>query len=839
MKNKNLFKQHPIRILFFFISIGLLTNLASHGQTTKQTVSGYIKDANDGEALIGAAVYVEELKKGATSNVYGFYSLTLPEGKYTFKFLYLGYVTQIKEVDLTKNQNLNIDLAEEAKETKEVVITGEKTEMEANVKSTQMGVNKLDIKTISKIPPLLGEVDVIRSIQLLPGVSTVGEGASGFNVRGGSIDQNLILLDEAPVYNSSHLFGFFSVFNPDAVKDVKLIKGGIPAQYGGRISSLLDIRMKEGNNKKFEGNGGIGLLSSRFSIEGPIMKEKMSFIVAGRRTYFDLFFPLASNEQLRSTVAYFYDLTAKVNYKIDQKNTVFASGYFGRDKFGFGSAFGFEWGNATTSLRWNHVFGSRLFSNITAFYSNYDYSLNIKSDDDGFNWNSKIENLSIKPEFTYYIDDKNTLTFGGQILYYDFLPGKTTVLSNGRSIVNRLSDKYAFENSLFVSNDHTISRKITLTYGLRYSNFLNQGAGNKLILGDTTPGIKRPVLETQTVAAGKTLAQYGNFEPRFSAKYELNEKTSIKASYNRMAQYIHLLSNTQASVPLDVWSPSSNNIKPQIGDQVALGYFKNFSLKDIDYEFSTEIFYKEMQNQIDYIDGADLLLNKTLEAELLSGNGRAYGLEFYLKKRKGKFNGWFSYTLSRSERQVSGINNKDWYPTRFDKTHNLAVVGNYELNPRWSLSANFVFSTGVPGTFPTNRIEYQGFVLPQNSNNLRNNYRLPAYHRLDISATYEVKGKFGTKRGITKNWALLNFVRDGINSLVAKVPRVKNWKGSWTFGIYNVYARRNPFGIYFRQTPPVEEPTAQQRVEQSTNTEAIRFSVLGTLVPSVTYNFSF
>jgi hypothetical protein len=810
MKVRYLAQQKIVLFLFFLFSLSFLPHFFSHGQKTKHTLSGYIKDAKDGEALIGAGVYVEELKKGATSNVYGFFSLTLPEGKYTVKFLYLGYVTQTQEIDLTKNQSANIDLAEEAKETKEVVITGEKTEVEANVKSTQMGVNKLDIKTISKIPPLLGEVDVIRSIQLLPGVSTVGEGASGFNVRGGSIDQNLILLDEAPVYNSSHLFGFFSVFNPDAVKDVKLIKGGIPAQYGGRISSLLDIRMKEGNNKKFEGNGGIGLLSSRFSIEGPILKEKMSFIVAGRRTYFDLFFPLSSDEQLSSTVAYFYDLTAKVNYKIDDKNTVFASGYFGRDKFGFGSAFGFEWGNATTSLRWNHVFGSKLFSNVTAFYSNYDYSLNIKADDDGFNWNSQIENLSVKPEFTYYLNDKNTLTFGGQVLYYDFLPGKTTVTSNGESIVNRLSNKYAFENSIFVSNDHEISKRISLTYGLRYSNFINQGSGTKLILGDTTPGIKRPVINTEQVATGKTLAQYGNFEPRFSAKYELDDKSSIKASYNRMAQYIHLLSNTQASVPLDVWAPSSNNIKPQIGDQVALGYFQNFNFKENDYEFSTEVFYKEMQNQIDYIDGADLLLNKTLEAELLSGNGRAYGLELFLKKRKGKFNGWVSYTLSRTERQVAGINNKDWYPTRFDKTHNLAVVGNYELTPQWSFSANFVFSSGVPGTFPTNRIEYQGFILPHNSNNLRNNYRLPSYHRLDISATLDPKGNEG-----------------------------RRWKGTWTFGVYNVYNRRNPFGIYFRQEPPVEIPTPAQRVDQSTNVQAIRFSVLGSLVPSVTYNFSF
>ena len=804
------FLKYPLQAIALVSSLIFLPQFCGFAQKDKATISGYVKGADDGEALIGAGVYVEELKKGATANVYGFYSLTLPKGKYTVKFLYLGYLTQTQTIDLEENKTIDIELAEEAKETKEVVITGEKSEIEANVKSTQMGVNKLDIKTISKIPPLLGEVDVIRSIQLLPGVSSAGEGASGFNVRGGSIDQNLILLDEAPVYNSSHLFGFFSVFNPDAVKDVKLIKGGIPAQYGGRISSLLDIRMKEGNSKKFEVNGGIGLLSSRFSIEGPIIKDKMSFIVAGRRTYFDLFFPLSSDAQIKESIAYFYDVTAKINYKIDQKNTVFASGYFGRDKFGFGSAFGFSWGNATTSLRWNHVFGTKLFSNVTAFYSNYDYSINIETGNDGFKWNSQIENLSIKPEFTYYINDKNTLTFGGQVLYYDFLPGKINILSRGETLNNVLPKKYAYENSIFLSNDHEISKRISLTYGLRYSNFINQGAGTKLILGDTTPGIKRPVEEFQKIETGKTLAQYGNFEPRFSAKLELNNKSSIKASYNRMAQYIHLLSNTQASVPLDVWTPSSNNIKPQIGDQVALGYFQNFSMKDIDYEFSTEVFYKEMQNQIDYIDGAELLLNRSLEAELLAGDGRAYGLELYLRKREGKFNGWISYTLSRTERQVAGINNENWYPTRFDKLHNLAIVGSYELDSRWSISSNFVFSSGVPGTFPTNRIEYQGFILPQNGDNLRNNFRLPAYHRLDFSATLEPKGNEGRK-----------------------------WKNSWTFGIYNVYNRRNPFGIYFRQQPPNENPNPAERVDQSQNTQAIRFAVLGSVVPSITYNFSF
>lgn len=772
----------------------------------KHTISGYIKDANNGEALIGAAVFVESLKTGKTANEYGFYSLTIPEGQYKLSFTYLGYKTEIREIDLKTNLKISIELKEEVRESKEVVITAVKED--ANIKSVEMSVAKMDIKTISKIPPLFGEVDVIRSVQLLPGVTTVGEGASGFNVRGGAIDQNLILLDEAPVYNSSHLFGFFSVFNPDAVKDVKLIKGGIPAQYGGRLSSILDIRMKEGNNKKYELNGGIGLLSSRFSVEGPIDSNRASFILAGRRTYFDLFFPLSSDEGLKNAIAYFYDLTAKVNYRIDERNTVFLSGYFGRDKFGFGSAFGFDWGNGTTTLRWNHVFGDRLFSNLTAFYSNYDYGLNISADEDGFYWKSNIQNYSIKPEFTYFINQNNTLTFGGQVLGYNFLPGQTTVKSNGESVENSLDRKYALENGIYVSNEQQVSKRLSLQYGIRYSFFNYLGSGSKLILGDTTPGIKRPVEEVRKIGSGQSIANYGNWEPRFSLKFELDEKSSIKASYNRMAQYIHLLSNTQASVPLDVWTPSTNNIKPQVADQVAGGYFRN--LRDNEYEFSAEVYYKTMQNQIDYVDGADLLLNKSLEADLLNGKGRAYGLELFLKKKKGKFTGWVSYTLARTERQVVGINQAQWYPSRFDKLHNFYLVGMYQINDRWNVSGNFIFSSGTPGTFPTNRVEYQGFVYPHNADDKRNNYRIPAYHRLDLSATYEPKANQNRK-----------------------------WKGSWTFAVYNVYANKNPFGIYFQQTPAPENAVGGNRVFQPTTTEAVRFSVLGIAVPSVTYNFTF
>lgn len=769
----------------------------------KNTLNGFIKDKRNGEALIGATVFIEELKIGASTNVYGYYAISAPVGSYTAIFSFVGYRTQAVKVNLGTDQKLTIELDEEGSVLQDVVITAERED--ANVKSIEMSVAKLDMKTMSKIPPLLGEVDVVRSVQLLPGVSTVGEGASGFNVRGGSIDHNLILLDEAPVYNSSHLFGFFSVFNPDAVKDVKLVKGGVPAQYGGRLASLLDIRMKEGNSKNVEVNGGIGLLSSRIAVEGPLIRDKSSFIVAGRRTYFDLFLPLSPNENIRDSKAFFYDLTAKVNYKINDRNTLYLSGYFGRDKFGFGESFGFEWGNTTATLRWNNVISPRLFANYTAFYSNYDYALNIQAGRDAFRWRSNIINYSLKPEFTYFLNDKNTITFGGQALYYDLLPGRTTVTSQGNDVVNTLPKKFALENALYIANEQTLNSRISVQYGLRYSNFTYLGRGTALVLGDTTPGAKRPIRSFESFNANEEIARYGNLEPRFAIKYELNDNSSIKASYNRMAQYLHLLSNTQASVPLDVWTPSTNNIKPQLADQVALGYFINFGEQGM-YEASAEVYYKDMQNQIDYIDGADLLLNPELEAELLIGKGRAYGLELFVKKRRGKLNGWVSYTLARTERQVEGINRGTWYPARFDRLHNLYIVGIWEYSKRLSFSANFVYGSGTPGTFPTNRFDFQGIVVPHNADEQRNNLRIPAYHRLDLSATLE-----------------------------GKRNKERRWQSSWTFALYNVYARRNPFGIYFRQTLPPEG----ERVAQATSTEAIRFAVLGTVVPSVTYNFKF
>ena len=776
------------RFLIFSILL-LVCSISLHAQE-KFTLSGYVKNAKSGEELIGAIVVVKGTTNGVATNAYGFYSLTLPKGTYAIVYTQLGMLSIEKQIDLTSNHTENTELSDKEQELKEVVVSSERED--ANVKSVEMSVNKLDIKTISKIPALLGEVDLIRAIQLLPGVSTVGEGAQGFNVRGGGVDQNLVLMDEAPVFNSSHLFGFFSVFNPDAVKDVKLIKGGIPAQYGGRLSSILDVRLKEGNNKNYSVSGGLGLIFSRLLIEGPIIKNKCSFVVAGRRSYIDALAKPFLRKDLKKSKFFFYDLTAKVNYIVNEKNKVFLSGYLGRDVFSAG--FKSNWGNATSTLRWNHLFNEKLFLNTTAFYSNYNYELEFGR----FTWRSKIINYSVKPDFTYYLNPKNTIHYGGQATLYDFRPGKASFTSGDNKTDISLKDKYGVESALYIDNEQKLGARLTLQYGLRYSLWDFIGPGSYFTYADTTPNISKRLLAEDSVTTGKVISHYGQLEPRFSLKYDLTETSSIKASYNRISQYLHLISNTTASTPLDVWTPSTNNLKPQIVDQVALGYFKNFGAHN-DFETSVETYYKYMQNQVDYIDNANLLLNKYLEADLLNGTGRAYGLELYLKKNTGKFTGFISYTLSRTERKVTGINQGNWYPNRFDKLHNLSVVAFYTFNPKWDVSANFVLATGTPATFPTSKIEIQGYVIPYNADEKRNNYRIPAYHRLDLAIT--MQGKKRTK-----------------------------WSSYWVVSCYNVYNRKNAFSVYFRQST---DPT------QTNITEAVRYSVIGHWIPSIAYNFKF
>jgi len=763
--------------------------------------------------LIGATVLIEELSTGNITNVYGFYSITLPAGDYTVIHRYIGFNTRREQVSLTGDLRLDVELQEEQTQLQEVVVTAEPEDQ--NVTSTEMSVAELDIKTINKLPAFLGEVDVIKSVQLLPGVSSVGEGSSGFNVRGGSVGQNLVLLDEAPIYNSSHMLGFFSVFNPDAVKDVKLYKGGIPARFGGRLASVLDIRMKEGNNKEYEFNGGIGTIFSRLAVEGPIKKDKASFLVAGRRSYIDILARPFTDVFDNGAGLYFYDLTAKANWNISDKDRVYVSGFWGRDVFNFDARQGINWGSKTGTFRWNHLFNERLFSNLTFYISDYDYELKFGEDDlDNFEWTSNITTYDIKPEFTYFLNTNNELTFGAEGILYRFTPADANFSSNGVDREFSVPKKRAFEYGLYVGNKQKINEDIDMEYGLRFSGFNYLGPGSYYTFNDTIPGARRTPTEEFEADDWENIKGYNNLEPRVSIKYQLNNTSSIKASYNRMAQYIHLISNTTASNPLDIWTPSTNNIRPQTGQQWALGYFRNF--KNNAYEFSVETYFRSTENQIDYIDGAELFINELLEGDVISGQGRAYGAEFYLKKNEGRLTGWFSYTLGRTELKIDGINYRDdlenrsgqWYPTRYDQTHNLKLAGFYELNKRWSVSANFTYLSGTPTTFPTHRYEIEYLTIPENANNSRNNLRIPDYHRLDISFT--LLGKEVNRRG-----------------------KVRKNRDSLVITFYNVYNRLNPFSIYFWQ--------GEDRVAMGdpAPTRATQVSILGSIVPSITYNFKF
>ncbi|OAV42657.1 TonB-dependent receptor [Lewinella sp. 4G2] len=791
------------QLLTLVLSLALATGLAAQ---EKVTVKGTVTDASNGETLIGATIYLKGTTKGTTTNEYGFYSLTVDPGTYTIVAGYLGYEDQAREAEFIGNFTADFELAESGTDLVEIVVTAE--EEDANVADVQMSVEQLNIGQIERLPALLGEVDVLRSIQLLPGVSTVGEGAAGFNVRGGSIDQNLVILDEAPVFNSSHLFGFFSVFNPDAVKGVKLYKGGIPARYGGRLSSILDVRMKEGNSKQFQMDGGIGTIFSRLSVEAPIVKDKSSFLLAGRRSYIDVLAAPFLGDDLEGTTLNFYDLTLKTNYKFSDRDQIFLSAYLGRDVFAPGDQAGFSWGNTTTTLRWNHLFSDKLFSNLTFYYSDYDYAINFGDDpeQDAFDWDASIVNFSAKPEFSYFINPDNVIRFGGQGIYYRFEPANAIAVSDGDEIDISIANQWAIESAAFIENEQSIFKgRVKLNYGLRLSYFAYLGGRNVYEFGEAPrQGIARPLTNATSTDRGETIKDWYNLEPRASIQYQLNTSSSLKASYQRTAQYIHLLSNTTASVPLDIWTPSTNNIDPQLADQYAIGYFRNF--KNNTYEASAETYYKDFSNLIDYVDGADLVLNELVEGQILPGKGRAYGLELQVKKVKGRFNGWINYTLARTELLTEGINDDDWYPSRFDQTHNLNVTGFYEINDRWTFSSTFAYITGTPVTLASSGYYQLGYFVPNNEGAGRNNFRIPDYHRLDISFTLDPKKEKADKR----------------------------WQGQWVFGVYNLYSRRNPITVSGRQDADIR-PILGQPI----STESVKLSVVGNFIPSVSYNFKF
>ena len=784
-------------LIFFFPIITLAQE--------RYTLNGYIADRESGESLIGATIYINEIKSGTITNPYGFYSITLEEGIYNIDFRYVGYSSIAKEINLNSNQKMDIELQSLDIQLKNVVVSD--VAEDYNVSSVEMSTSKLDMSKVTEIPTFLGENDIIKAIQLLPGVSSVGEGASGFNVRGGSVGQNLVLLDEAPVYNSSHLLGFLSVFNPDAVKDLKLYKGGIPSRYGGRLSSILDIRMKDGNNKKTVFSGGIGTIFSRFTLESPIVKDKSSFILALRRSYADILAkPFLKNSNFFDDGAAlnFYDITAKTNFELDEKNTLYISSYLGRDVFKFDANQGFNWGNRTGTIRWNHLFNERLFSNFTAIYSNYDYQLAFGSDDrNKFEWDSKVETINFKPEFTYFINANNELSLGAEFIRYSFEPANAIGVSDGEITDITLPMKYAFEGSFYIGNEQKISN-LTLSYGIRSSIYSYNGPSYRYEFGiPSTPGSRKPLISETKILGNESIQSYSSIEPRISLNYKISNTFSVKSSYNRMTQYIHLLSNTAASSSLDVWTPSTNNIKPENANVYVFGIFKNF--QNNDFESSIEIYYKDLYNQIDYIDGADLLINKYFEGDLLTGIGRAYGLEILLKKNRGKFNGWLSYSVGRSELKIDGINEYNWYPTRYDQTHNFKMTSTYKLNDRIQLSGNFLYLTGTPVTFPSSKFVIQGFAIPYNSDNSRHQFRIPDYHRLDISVM--INGKKIRRNGKE---------RKNDSSLI--------------ISIYNVYNRRNPFSIYFSQGKG-------KVTETSVPGEVTRLSIIGSFVPSITYNF--
>jgi TonB dependent receptor/CarboxypepD_reg-like domain/TonB-dependent Receptor Plug Domain len=763
-------KKLFIKILFIFL-LGPLSITSLSAQ--KFTISGTIRDATTGEELIGASTTVKELAGvGVVCNEYGFYSLTLKSGNYTLKTSFVGYNDVLNTVKLDKDIKLDIKLSS-GKELEAVTVSAKKEN--ENVSRAQMGVEKLDISEISKIPVLFGEKDVLKTIQLLPGIKSAGEGNSGFYVRGGASDQNLILLDEAPVYNASHLLGFFSTFNSDAIKDVTLIKGNSPAQYGGRLSSVLDVKMNEGSDKDYRVKGGIGLISSRVSVEGPIQNEKSSFLITGRRTYADVF--LKATKDFKDNQLYFYDFNVKANYRINESNRVFLSGYFGRDVLGVGSAFGIDWGNKTGTLRWNSLINKKLFSNTSLIYSDYNYNIKVKSGTKTFNINSEIKDINLKQEFQYFPNTESSWRFGFNTIHHTLAPSSFT----GDSLnVAAKESRYSLENAVYANNSYSLSSKFNLDYGLRLSAYSILGGST---YNTYTGDVKK---ETTKLADGTFGKTYVNLEPRLSLSYKLSENSSLKAAYGRNTQNLHLLSNSTSTSPTDSWIGNSYNIKPEIADQVSLGYFRNFD--DNKFEFSTEIYYKDMQNQVDYKNGADINTAPDVESELLYGKGRAYGLELYLKKKTGRFTGWISYTLAKTERQIAGINNGNWYNAKQDRTHDLSIVGIYQLNKKWSLAATWVYYTGNAVTFPSGKYNVNGNTILLYTE--RNGYRMPAYHRLDVSATLERK------------------------------------RGSWNFGLYNAYGRENAYQITFKDDP-----------KDATRTQAEQTSLFK-WIPSVTYNFN-
>ncbi len=779
-----------IKICFLVLNFSFLIAQPgpSENETIKlATINGFVRDAKNGETLTGAVIYPKENPTiGITSNSYGYFSLTLPTGNYTIIVQYLGYKTKAISLDLKENLKVNVDMEEESITLKEITITGEKNNN--NVVSNEL-ISKINVREIQNIPVILGEKDILKTIQLLPGVSPAGEGNAGFYVRGGGVDQNLILLDEAPVYNPSHLLGFFSTFNSDAIKDITLYKGGFPAEYGGRLSSVVDIKMNEGNNKEYHVSGGIGIIASRLAVEGPILKTKGSFMIAARRTYADLFLKLlpgtGADSTAKKSTLYFYDVNMKANYQFTGKDRLYFSCYLGRDNFNLGGSLGLNWGNITATTRWNHVLSDKMFSNTSLIFNRYSYNFNVAVGNKTMNVISEIQDWNLKEDLHYYLNSNNSIKIGFNSIYHTFVPSKvdSTIFFHVRSMDNR----YALENAIYLSNEQTITKHLRATYGLRYSLFSSIGPGTVYTYNEVSD-----VVDSATYHKGKIFNTFGGFEPRLLLNYIINDSNSVKVSYARTRQYIHLLSNTTSTTPFDLWVPSNINILPEIADQYTLGYFRNFSNNM--FETSVEVYYKTLQNQIDYRNGANLILNNKVESQLVFGKGWGYGAEFLIRKKFGKLTGWISYTLSKTKRQFNDINEGNPFLAKQDRPHNVAIVGMYEINPRLTFSATWIYCSGNTVTFPSGRYVVDGNIVPYYTE--RNGYRMPDYHRLDIGLTLQGK-------------------------------KTNKFESNWNFSIYNVYARANAYAINFQPDP--NDPVKMQAVQLS----LFRF------VPAISYNFKF
>ena len=771
------------RFLFFLPFLIFPFLLAAQ---VRHTVNGTVRDQTTGETMIGASVvFLQHPNTAALSNAYGFYSLNANTGSYVMVVSFAGYRSDTISLYLGRDTVIAINLLPGAPQLQEVVVTANRNT--SNVSKPLMGVQKLSIAEIKDVPVLFGEKDILKTIQLLPGVQSGGDGSSGFYVRGGSVDQNLILLDEATVYNPSHLLGFFSTFNSDAIKDVTLYKGAIPAEFGGRLASVLDVRMNDGNTKDYVVSGGIGLISSRLNVEGPIQKDDGSFIVSARRTYADLFLKLSKDTNTNRSSLYFYDINAKANYKLGDKDRVFLSGYFGRDALGLGNTFGLIYGNSTATLRWNHIFNSRLFSNTSLIYSKYNYDITINSGNNDIGITSSIRDYHFKEDMEYYANAANKVDFGVDVIHHTTSPGVITASESSSFNPLTLQNKFSLESAAYISHDLSVSDRVNINYGLRANLFTVLGPGSFY-----TYDANGNAIDTATFGSGQAVKNYFNIEPRFSMSWKLTPTSSVKAAYTRTTQNLHLLSNSTSSNPTDVWIPSSNNVEPEVADQVSAGYYRNF--RDNRYEFSVETYYRDMQHQIDYKNGAQLIANENVESQLIFGKGRSYGVEVFAKKKVGRLTGWISYTLSRTERKFEGVNADSWYPANQDRTHNLAVVGIYKLNRKWTLSGDFVYYTGNAVTWPSGKYVANGQVVFLYAE--RNGYRMPPYNRLDLSATLQGK-------------------------------KTKKFESSWNFSIYNVYGRENPYSISFQQDPG--DPNRTQAVQYA----------LFRWVPSATYNFKF